>query len=131
MSIKTNFVVYAIVLVVMGFASLGTSVDAAECKTSSGSKCTVTCSTGTATAVCNSNSKNCSTSCSDSSGNMEEDVLRSLNIVTDNRASRYELERMIRSEIPLDRLRYDGGTRQFRANGGTITVDVDRPKERW
>ena len=80
------------------------SVQAASCKTSSGSKCVVTCSQGTASAVCSSNSKTCSTSCSDSSGNMERNLIRSIQIVSEGKISEWEAERFIQRE--LDELRW-------------------------
>lgn len=97
-------------------------VQAASCQTSSGSKCEVTCSQGTASAVCSSNSKNCSTSCSDSSGNMERNLIRSLQIVTEGRISEWEAQRFIQRN--LDELRWRLPTqKQIYRDGIIINID--------
>jgi hypothetical protein len=125
MSLKLNTLVksFAFFAIVINF---GIS-EAADCKTSSGSQCTVTCSQGTATATCSSNSKNCSTSCSDSSGNMEINLSNSLNIVTDGQIGQYEARKLFQYELPIRELQSYGGKKRFSAGYHTITVDVDPP----
>lgn len=64
-----------VVFMVVGFIPLAY---AAECKTSSGSTCKLTCSVGTLALVCSDQSTTCEGSCSDSSGKMERNIVRSL-----------------------------------------------------
>lgn len=113
--------------VLLMLLTAGASVGyAAECNTSSGSTCKVSCSTGTATATCNSNSKTCSTSCSDSSGNMEDTLVRSLQIVTEGGLDSYDARDLVQYNIDIDHLfNYGGGTRQVDTYYGVITIDVD------
>ena len=88
-------------LVCLGFASAATGVGAASCNTSSGSTCTVACSEGTASAVCSSDSKTCSTSCSDSSGNLEKNLAESLLIVSEKSVDPWIVEEFMRYELDI------------------------------
>ena len=118
----------AIFMLLFGGASMGY---AAECKTSSGSECKVSCSTGTATATCSINSKICSTSCSDDEGNMEINLIRSIQIVTEGRVDREEAEYLLRGEVnAFDMFHYGDRTNHIQTYYGVIIINVGRPQHR-
>jgi hypothetical protein len=93
---------------------------AAECNTSSGSLCKVSCSTGTASAVCSSNSKTCSTSCSDSSGNMDEILARSMEEVLGQSVPIYYVQDCLRG-APSGRV-------ECYAGGYNFVISIDPPQ---
>ena len=104
-----------------------TTGHAASCETSSGSECTVSCSQGTATATCSNNSKKCSTSCTDSSGNMERFLIYSLSFVTDGRIDEDGARDLLRYEVDVESLFSHGAdTRRISTSWEVITIDVDR-----
>ena len=124
LKVSTLFTVEMLFVLLIAGASLGHAD--AKCSTSSGSECKVTCSEGTASAVCSDNSKVCSTSCSDSSGNMERNLIRSLEIVTQGRLDSRDARYLLDGRLNVQRLWSRGGRHRVNAGGGTITIDVDR-----
>ena len=122
MLMKDHVLCFSAVALIL--ATFGASAaNAAKCNTSSGSTCTVSCSTGTATAVCSNNSKNCSLSCSDSEGNMELNLVRSLQIITDGQLDEYDARDLLYQY-------FDSVLQYFQGDSvdtiyGTITIDVD------
>lgn len=77
-------------ILILSTVQISGPAHAAECSTSSGSTCKLTCSEGTASLVCSDESSACEASCSDSSGNFEFNVLRALQSVSDGRISDWE-----------------------------------------
>ncbi len=124
MSLKKHSVCMYVVFALLVLFTFGVSVGyTADCVTSSGSKCTVSCSIGTATAVCSSNSRNCSTSCSDSSGNMQDNLIESLRIVAADYLDEEEARDLL-MEYFSDVLNFHGD-HTAHTEFGTITIDVD------
>ncbi len=128
MFITPNRFIISLAEVILIFLGTFSVANSAECTTSSGSKCTVTCSAGTATATCSDSSKNCSTSCSDSSGNLEIDLIRSIQIVTNGRLDEYDTRSFVRNELDIRRLFEGRGRGEYRTYGGTIYIDIDPPR---
>lgn len=99
---------------------------AASCKTSSGSKCSVSCDSGTADAVCSSGSTKCSCSCSTNSTSRARNLVNAIAEVTENKLSVNLIENFVFQSLPsLQQRLAPGELLQTKIDGFGITLSTD------